>query len=342
MSRTKQIGWILLCGAAGALAVGAGSLLIPDRYTSRARLRLTAEPFAASDAVRIAYQEAFSRQTLKAIIQRLNLYTADRERLPLEDVVDSMKKDDLKLDIQPDQLVRVSFEYSNAAGAQNGLNAVMQDMVAANRELRRREPGWGTLDVKDAASPGQAIRNAAFWRPARYVSKGQLALQREEFAIDQAKIVARFEVLRQHVFDPARLEMLIGRFRLYESLRDRGLFAEARIQLERDLLIENNRGAVTVTFTDSDAMRAQRVVNGVVTMLSDADLMLGCRPPSPQALTMTASAKGGCVQMRPEWERLDVLDPASLPQESDGPVRSVLAAYGFLLGVGLWTALKPS
>jgi hypothetical protein len=43
----------------------------------------------------------------------------------------------------------------------------------------------------------------------------------------------------------------------------------------------------------------------------------------------------------PQWARtIDVLDPAKLPEQPDGPFRPILAVYGFFLGLGLWSTLK--
>jgi hypothetical protein len=73
MSRYRSLFEFILCGLAGALMSG------PDRYTSHAHLRLTAEPFPAADAVARADQDAISRQDLRALIQRLNLYPEESE-----------------------------------------------------------------------------------------------------------------------------------------------------------------------------------------------------------------------------------------------------------------------
>src|ERR1700733_9749524 len=52
------------------------------------------------------------------------------------------------------------------------------------------------------------------------------------------------------------------------------------------------------------------------------------------------NTKRGCPSDKPWEHSITVLDTASLPEDSDGPARPILAVFGFFLGLGLWTASK--
>src|SRR4051794_9743292 len=85
---------------AGAIAACAMSLATPKRYVSTAVLR-PARPLDGEAARRYlrAQQDVLSRGSLAEIIRRpaLDLYRDDRTRLPMEDVLDSMRDRDLKI-----------------------------------------------------------------------------------------------------------------------------------------------------------------------------------------------------------------------------------------------------
>jgi len=65
--------------------------------------------------------------------------------------------------------------------------------------------------------------------------------------------------------------------------------------------------------------------------------------PLAHAIQLTGtSVPGNCRAPRlAKWEDvINILDPASLPEESDGPCRWILAIFGFFLGLGLNAALS--
>jgi hypothetical protein len=364
----------LICGSAGALLVWSASLLIPDRYTSRALVRLDVEPFPAMDAIHSAWQETVSRQSLSDLIQRLNLYRAERERLPLEDVIETMKREDMKIDIQEGHRLQMSFAYHDPAGAQAALAALVEAMLAANRALLRQNPAWGVLEVKQVAGPAAGVTNMAFWRPARYVSHAVLGQQHEKYPIDEARLDKRFRAIEDEVLNPEMISRLIAEKKLYPALWEGGDDSEARKDFQRDLHLDRAQETLTITFTSPNAQLAQAAVQGLITRIVDMDIVHRCDeapktvaadpmqmsnlesvldhaapaeetapfvPSQAAAATVAAIVprKNDCAGSR-SVEAVDLLDPPTLPEEPDGPVRSVIAIYGFLLGIGFWTAIK--
>jgi hypothetical protein len=82
----------LVLGVVGILAGLLSSYLVTPRYTSRAVVRF-------SEAFLPAEQETLSRTSLSSIIQdpRLDLYPSERERVPLEDVIERMRRRDIQI-----------------------------------------------------------------------------------------------------------------------------------------------------------------------------------------------------------------------------------------------------
>jgi hypothetical protein len=381
----------------GATFALLGSLLIPDRYTSRAVIRLNVEPFPTVDVIDRAYQQAVDRRSVKSMIERLNLYPEERDRLPLEDMIEAMKKDDVKVEILPDRDVRVSFAYRDRGLAQAGANALITAMVAEADEHSGRVPGWGRLDVEQAAGPGEAGPTFAFWRQARYVAHGTLAVRKlDTFVIDHKAMEQRTEKLRQRALSPELLANLISYSHdLYGSGQNLD-FSTVFVKLRRDLRVTQSRhgNVLIIEFTYTDARTAQKTVSGVVTRLIDENAIepaCGDDPvrvsapldrsliplasvnasAAPKTNNILAPFEPGSLQpdlaisaavntrdheesvipaavrvdchdpKTPKWERtIDLLDPASLPEEPDGPSRPIISIFGFFLGLGLWTVVK--
>ena len=367
-------------GLGGALLVWAVSLLIPDRYTSAAMVRLELEPFPTADVINLAWQEVVSRKNLKNLIERFNLYPNERDRLPLEDVIEDAKKNDITLDIPPDHDVRVAFTYPDPATAQAVANDIMKTMVTVADDNSRREPGWGRLEMKQAPGPAEAASTGlAFWRPRRYVAHGTLAVKKlDTFVVDPKAAAKRTEELKQSIMSLELLARVVSQFKLYSSGPD-GASPELVAQMIRDLRFDPHTNVVTIKFTYPDAQIAQKTVNALVTRVTDAEIvarrkMPECMP-SPQpaspasnaqrimpyilspdvsdSLEFTLPLKSTTQSINhvadqdcrdangPEAKHvITILDPASLPDQPDGPSHPILAAFGFFLGLGLWAAVK--
>ncbi len=329
---------------AGAMLVWAGSLLIPDRYISTAVIRVDAESFPATDIISEAWASAASRLNLKSLIEQFKLYPAERERLPLEDVIEAAKSRDLAVNISPNLDVRVSFTYSDASAAQVVAGTFMAKMIDASRKWSKKT--GGRLELKEVAGPAEPVSTLAFWRPRRYTSVGTLRTTAKDAGPgDQMTAENQAEHLRQKAL---------------HELRTRG---EWTIRRDHNLLF--------IHHPESDAKRAQLEVSKLIDELIEevrfpSDCGSTHTPPSSRApiayshlepigdlagpdlvgaavprfgepASQPTAASGTCAAMRP----LSILDPASLPSEPEGPNRYILAAFGFFLGLGLFAALKP-
>jgi hypothetical protein len=222
-----------------------------------------------------------------------------------------------------------------------------------------------------AAGPGEATSTLAFWRARRYVTQGRLVVKRSAFPVDRAAAEKSTERLKQRALSREYIASLVSTYHLYPSLSDQYLFEEARDELSRHLRIDQNANSLAIHFTYPDAKLAQSTVSGVITRLTDETQLLpkcvqtpavkpksggsaglpalepGLFQPDIQGseettIAVQPSTDGTCRDPNaPKWQgAIDVLDPASLPEEPDGPLRPILAIFGFFLGLGLWTAQK--
>ena len=129
----------------GLLTLGSvGAFLWPDTYVSSAVFRivppaasgaLIPDPIRVGMADRVAamQQSILSRATLTALIDAHNLYPSERKRVPLEDVIENMKRDVAVAPVtaaaSPDRrhlAFRVAFSYPNRFDAYR----VTQSLVA--------------------------------------------------------------------------------------------------------------------------------------------------------------------------------------------------------------------
>ncbi len=123
----------------GALAAGAWSLTLPDRYTSSAVLHLGEnEPQEALIRLQKLQKIALGRRSLAAIIVGQHLYERERARQPLEDIIQNMRNRDLRIVYLKDSQFFVSFANDDPATAQAAVRAVVTALVEANVQVDLR------------------------------------------------------------------------------------------------------------------------------------------------------------------------------------------------------------
>jgi hypothetical protein len=117
---------IAACAAAGTLVTGAWWWYRPRHYVSTAVLRPEAtDPYTINRAERTA----FGDYSLASIIERRNLYPADRKQGGVSAAIRHMRERSIRVQEAESlgPVVVLSFEYSDAATAQ----AVNSDLVRA-------------------------------------------------------------------------------------------------------------------------------------------------------------------------------------------------------------------
>jgi hypothetical protein len=121
---TAVIGALIACGV---------SFTLPERYVSSAVLRITPKA-AAPQRLLMMQQEILSRISLAQVIQQpsLDLYTDERQRLPLEDIILNMRRNDVRIQPVDDSSFRISFEYADRQKAQAVVRALVTKFAEAN------------------------------------------------------------------------------------------------------------------------------------------------------------------------------------------------------------------
>jgi succinoglycan biosynthesis transport protein ExoP len=153
----RHVAWIigpLFLGLVVSISV---AFMLPNSYRSEAVMQIT--PGQVSDDLvkttgnqlmvdRIIQMEGdiLSRTSLSALIQSpdLLLYPAERNKMPMEDVVELMKTRDLKIDItnmaalgKHASAFKISFSYTNRFKAQQTVQKLISRFVDSNQSSQR-------------------------------------------------------------------------------------------------------------------------------------------------------------------------------------------------------------
>ena len=139
----------------GLLAGFGGSFLITPRYSSSAEMMIKAGDFDApvpphgnlTEYFMQLENEVLSRTSLSSVIQdpRLDLYKRDRAVLPLEDVIEAMRKRSVRIEpaLSPGLTgndtfsFNVRFDYPDPHKAQQVVQALIAQFQKINRERQR-------------------------------------------------------------------------------------------------------------------------------------------------------------------------------------------------------------
>ena len=147
----------LACSVAGILVATAVSFALPVHYLSQAVLRLTPANGSALRVVNNLDRSILSRESLAVVIQEHNLYLRERARMPLNDVIDNMKRNISVHPIPPaspwdrDTLTFViEFDYSDPHVAQQVNTELASAFIEGN--LNQQLNSHSTLELRDPSS----------------------------------------------------------------------------------------------------------------------------------------------------------------------------------------------
>ena len=170
-ARFQQMDWRF----AGAFAL-TGLLLAcvmtwraPDRFTSSAELRLRSGRSLAEKAHWLR-SAVLSRSSLDAVMREplLDLYAAERQREPIEDVIARMKALDLKVEITGREVpvLRISYTGPDAWRSQRAVQSLLTHLIDENLRRARPASGPGVLEVLQPPNlPDHAVR-PQLWKGA--------------------------------------------------------------------------------------------------------------------------------------------------------------------------------
>ena len=149
-------------GLAGTLAGAVLSFALPKNYISTAVMRLTSNS-DGSQRVNILAQAALSRRSLDAVIKEERLYEPLRAKMPMEDVIERMKRD-VQIGRVTANAFTISFIYPDPAAAQRTARALADKLISQNLSTPTGDGSSASLSVldppaiqKDPISPNQAV-----------------------------------------------------------------------------------------------------------------------------------------------------------------------------------------
>jgi hypothetical protein len=134
------------------------SSLLPRTYISTANLFIEPKRGSATDWINEATTYVLSRSSLRGIIEAEGLYKRELERLPMEDLIEKMRRD-----VQIERIgqvgavkeVRVSFRHEDGAAAELTTRALMDRMSSSRTaaEVLEADQSWQPLSLEVADPP---------------------------------------------------------------------------------------------------------------------------------------------------------------------------------------------
>jgi hypothetical protein len=322
-------------GLAGLVAAGVTSAFIAPIYISQAGLRITPPAGSvmqhATNHLMQMENQILSRTSLSAIIQdpRLDLYASERKTLPLEDVIEKMRRQDIRIRIvslpaNSSEAFSVSFSYPDKVKAQRTVQALIAKFQDANLELDREGVYAGDhLQVVDPptlpASPGipflppdwtDVVPVPNWLRPNR-VSKAELRMVPASASEGRGPLTERITRIQNEVLSRASLSSIIQnpRLELYQQERKSAPLEDVIERMRKDIRIGRVSGdplAFTISFGYLDRGRAQRTLQALVLRFVDADV---------EVQHQQEAARHEPPTIVREAMNLEVLDPPSTDRQ---------------------------
>jgi uncharacterized protein involved in exopolysaccharide biosynthesis len=426
MQMTNAITYLKLAGGlavAGAIAATAVSFSFPRVYESTAVMRITETQNPQRGATTVSQealqghvghqllqieQEILSRTNLEGIITRpdLDLYKEDRSRLPMEDIVQNMRRHDIRIlmvgnspGAPPGAMgaFTVSFSYPGQQKAQAVVRALTTQFIDQSLMVNRFDKSrWQTIWPQSVPPPGPALEvldpaslpekpiNASRTAFAAVglvlgLALGLLAavalrrprwtLQMAGFAVGccvlavaasfllpetyrsvavmqftwaysdlAARVSAtppdkKLQRLEEVFLSDTMLEGIITTpaLDLYKKQREQKTMHEVAETMRRDLSIRPvspSHSAFQISFSYPDPDKAQAVVRVLVTRFAEENVAIEL-----ERARALGDAKSIEIAEHKVGENLEVLDPASDPQEPVSPNRLAIALAGLAMGL---------
>jgi uncharacterized protein involved in exopolysaccharide biosynthesis len=200
---------IAFCAAGGAIAGGFASFAVPERYVSTATMRIFPLPGGAAqveiepaERLREIAEEVLTRSSLSELIQRpsLDLYRAERLRRPLEDVIEDMRRLDLRIaptpapgltGLGPEGNFQISFEYADSFKAQAVVRELVTKFTELNAKLEQTPDGEAVsgglgLEAAEPAAPAIGRLSGELYAPFAHKPDGETVSSTFVLEVDEA------------------------------------------------------------------------------------------------------------------------------------------------------------
>lgn len=339
---------VLWLGLAGLVVAAVASWQMPNRYRSEAVAEISvgadAEAGTLAETIITAESTVLSRTSLSNLIQApdLNLYSKDRERMPLEDVIEQMKARDLRITVSGKlpggaQAFKVSYVGDSPASASHTTKRVLDGLVQAldgnkavsqvvvldppSLPVRQSSPNRYLITLAGLAGGmvlGILIAGVRRWPQVALMGLGGAVIAGAmSFAIPDKYIstaMLRFQ-------DAESAERITGRVFGDDEMLMNFIHEGSGETTRDDVSFRRTSRNVTVRVSSRDRLHAQAAVQGLIS-----------------ALYVSAQ-----VRSQTEAEKMfRVVDPPSLSIWPVWPNRPVVAATGLVAGLVLALLLRVS
>lgn len=180
----RNVTWILAPALAGLVISVVAAYLWPDTYRSEARIRVvppavperlvpTNVNMQMSERVASMTQTILSRNTLTNIIQTYDLYRKDRTRMPMEDVIETMRKSITignltEVNQGRNAAFRITFDYENRYIAQKVTRDLMTRFIDEQIRERHNQAQQTTQFLREQYDQARAEVDAIEQRLTQY------------------------------------------------------------------------------------------------------------------------------------------------------------------------------
>ncbi len=276
--RAWIMGPMLLCLVVGTVT----AFLWPDTYVSSAVVRVIPpqipERFVPSNVnseisqrINSMYQSITSRQTLTNIINVYQLYPRDRKRLPMEDVIEQMKKD-IRLNLTGGdargrvQAFEIAYSYENRLIAQKIVQELVSRFIDENIRTRAAQSSQTTEFLRERFEQNKRELDAAEEKLTKFRQENQGRMPEERQsnmaainALDQRMNALNAQISRasqDKLLLESRLSTLkdqFSRLSVPEAAQQVEMAKNERLaQLEREILtMETNLEAVKQNYKET-------------------------------------------------------------------------------------------
>lgn len=163
---TSSVKMLLLCSLCGLIVALSTTLFLTPKYSSSAVINIHPPQVAGStqidivDRINELSNKVLSRTELMTLMRNLGLYREERQRMPLEDVLEQMKSD-IRISASPAIVggrsvpaFELSFTYRDPAVASKVVNTLVGQFLYVNLETAQAQTqsSGTTLEVLDPAS----------------------------------------------------------------------------------------------------------------------------------------------------------------------------------------------
>jgi hypothetical protein len=319
----RQVTGVAAFVLVGAIAGLGTSFLLPRTYVSAASLLIETKRGGVTDWSNEIFQHVLSSRSLRGIIEAEGLYKHELEQLPMDDVIEKMRRD-----LQTEWIgqvgsvreVRVSFRYEDGAAAERTTRVLLDRLISPDTaaEVSASDPSLQPLSIEMVEPP----------RPVQIARTGVgrigSALRRVAFAGSHDQVTYA-GVLRIRGPEPASVgapdanqlrEMVLAALKVQAYLEPGGESINARMaKLRRRVRFETGRfgDELSIFYSNTSPARAQRGLEDLV-----ARVMEG--------------------HMDPSGPVIERLDPPSLPNSYEELTPLTMATGGAVIGLLLGLA----